>query len=592
MNKRRTLNKFLSIASLGLALLLLGCTSDLKVSNTDQPGSGVGSETVGIIYKSNLSLADGAQIKIIKTDVIPDNQKTIVTDSQITNTKGEYKLKNLPSGTYNIFGSKEGELVYRSSVEIKYDSAGKLLLDTLRDTLQLPGSLTGTISLMPGDDPRKVLVLILGSSYTFAPDTNGKFTLENLPRGTYPVRFYHSLPDYEILDTVLTIISGKITNLANPIILKYKGIPAVNNVKTAYDSVKQIVQITWNKAPRVTMKGYNVFRDNVDSSQSISPINTKLLTDTFFIDSNIVQGRTYKYRIVSADTVGKIGIDYAQSDSVKMSTAFKVARTIGNTFFKEKNLIGGKALVVIQDKIFVSFEDSSKIAVFDTLGNFKYFIVGQDSLSLRQPQEMAAYNNRLYVADMFQTSKIVSYSLDGNFLSQIGYNGYNLRDFSMLDSTQAFINDNDENMIALIGDTVVKARNAYSILGTPAKIGLRGNLLYVDEASKMRLIVLDTALNNGKVHDTLYFNDKIPSVKNCSVDGIQFKNDTTIIMTLRYSGLGRVLLLSKDGDLLGRFFIQLSGGNFGFAIDTYFSNNKLYVLTSQEILVYSLDTTN
>ena len=92
----------------------------------------------GILYKSNTALAAHTLIRFIDADAIALPGHQVPIDSIYTDSIGRYSINSLHDGVYNAFGEKDGELYFRTNIQIKN---GKTSYDTLRDTLGPAGSL-------------------------------------------------------------------------------------------------------------------------------------------------------------------------------------------------------------------------------------------------------------------------------------------------------------------------------------------------------------------------------------------------------------------------------------------------------------------
>lgn len=111
---------------------------------------------------------------------------------------------------------------------------------------------------------------------------------------------------------------------------------APRNVRSSYDTLKQIVTLTWSPNWESDVVGYNVYRRNVDSNTALTRINAQTIADTAYKDSNGMQNLTYEYRIAAVDRGDAEG---AKSAAVmaRIVSGFELARTIpfgGNDPFR------------------------------------------------------------------------------------------------------------------------------------------------------------------------------------------------------------------------------------------------------------------
>ncbi len=136
-------------------------------------------------------------------------------DSTITDNYGHYSVL-LDTGYYNILAAGNTGMAF-------IDSVRALPRDTTRvvDTLYSPGSLQGSIKLQGTGNPETVFIIFMGTGSVWVPsDTLGDFATGNMARGSYQVQLITTTPNYNILDTSLTIMAGKIDTLPKPILMQ------------------------------------------------------------------------------------------------------------------------------------------------------------------------------------------------------------------------------------------------------------------------------------------------------------------------------------------------------------------------------------
>ncbi|PWK14309.1 fibronectin type III domain-containing protein [Tumebacillus permanentifrigoris] len=123
--------------------------------------------------------------------------------------------------------------------------------------------------------------------------------------GTYtpsasPVNAFTALNFQHVAKVVVTNTSP--TYSANMYDLDLTGTPDANTIPAglAATSSDARVSLTWSSVPGVTQ--YNLYRDGVQSSNKI---NTSPITDTTFIDTNVINGNTYTYYLAPITTSGE-----------------------------------------------------------------------------------------------------------------------------------------------------------------------------------------------------------------------------------------------------------------------------------------------
>lgn len=413
--------------SLAATALLLG----LQCSPVANNGSGSTTETAnvkGFLYTSDgTTPAKGAKVYLVPADHNPRQglAKTLAAapESTVTNDSGVYKLDSVPAGTYNVLAAGSGNLAFQDSIGVKTDSQTQVPPDTLK----APGGLRGLIRLQPGDDARTVFLLFMGTNTWGTPDdSTGKFGVANMAEGTYRVRILTTLDAYLPKDTVLSVTAGKTDTLTHDIVLLYTGIPVVGGLKIAYDTLKQIVTLNWNR-PLTGRKvaGYNVYR-KFQSADSIFVKIKSILTDTAFKDSTATQDQTYAYRVTAVDTNGTEGVNSA-GVNVYVVSGFVVVATIGNgTGSGTGQFNGFRGLSVdTLGNVYCVDEGNSRIQVFNKSGGFlrQWGTMGSGNGQFQYPRDISLDSlGHTFVLDV-GNSRVQRFSDTGAFELAWGTSG-------------------------------------------------------------------------------------------------------------------------------------------------------------------------
>jgi hypothetical protein len=193
-----------------LGAILLSCSSN-NTGVTPIQNSG---KYYGYIYNQNGSPAQGARVSIVSVDYVPSQgleKRGAIDTSIVTDQNGRFTIDTISAGTYNLFGEGNGVASYAASVTI--NEAAKASIIAV-DTLKVPGSIKGVIQLAPQGDSRRVFIMVIGSYLSTTPiDSDGNFTVKNLAPGKYRFRFLVMDPQFPVLDTVFTVVSGKTTDV-------------------------------------------------------------------------------------------------------------------------------------------------------------------------------------------------------------------------------------------------------------------------------------------------------------------------------------------------------------------------------------------
>jgi alpha-tubulin suppressor-like RCC1 family protein len=279
---------FVSLASWGTALLLT-CQSLVNpdVGNT---------KITAMLYNPGGSPAANAKVCFYPHDYDPHSgQGSGAADSTSTDANGNYTI-DLDSGTYNILANGDSGLAFQDSVK----AARGAIVHPPACTLKTPGTIRGMVQLEPGDDSRTVFILFLGThSYTTPDDASGNFISEPMAGGKYRVRILTTLPDYEVLDTSLTVIAGTQNVLPQPIKLKYSGISTPKNLVVSYDTLDETVVLSWDMPDTSLISGYNVYRSIKGQNFSLVTQTPLPKTQTAYHDTGLVIDTVYEYRVVS-----------------------------------------------------------------------------------------------------------------------------------------------------------------------------------------------------------------------------------------------------------------------------------------------------
>ena len=547
-------------------------------------GVGTGSETMGFVYTHDGAPAAHARIRLFDTAYVPGHAPSAAyRDSAQADSLGRYAFDSLPAGTYNLFFDKSNALSYRAGLRVAYDSLGNVLHDTLRDTLNAPGSLAGVIDLMPGDDPRKVAILVLGAGATFGSDSAGNFALTPLAAGAYRVRFLPAQDNYAVFDTTVIIRAGVNDVLPDTLRLRYTGLPAAAGLEVAYDTLRQLAALSWDRPDIARVAGFNIYRAIADSMFPATPLNATPVSDTFFVDSNGVQEAQYIYKVVSVDSAGTEAIAFAVTAPVRIATAFTLVRAIGGPGTGPGKFDKPMGLVVRDGRIYVVEQGNRRVQVLDTAGNFIREFGTRGAGMLGMPREIAWYNDSIYIADCLGACSLKVFDTAGNYARAISYEGYDITDMAIKNNDTMYIVDNDRMTVTMIDKIgMITTTSAYAF-ASPLKLSLDGSSLIVADAGSGKAIWLGPGLSFEK---GITINSGASSTGVLATVSSVYK----IAGGSLYVGVnemqGRIYVLSPDDSLFARFTAG-APGTAAFVRDLWVVDHKIYVLTkSNTMLVY------
>jgi len=476
-------------------LLAVRCANLIDQGGTDT-GNGL---VTAMLYNPDGTPAKHAKVMFYPVNYNPHTGglgKTITAaavDSTTTNDSGNYTA-TLDSGTYNIIASGSGNLAYQ-------DSITAIKNDTVRpnpDTLKPAGSLRGIVRLEEGGDPTTVFILFMGTrTFTWPDDTSGSFTSDSMAAGTYRVRILTTTPNYKVLDTTLTVIAGTIDTLPQPIVLKFIGIPTPKNVKVSYDTAMQIVTLIWSKVDTGLVKGYNIYRRDVDSSFGQTPINgTTLVRDTVYRDTTGVQDKTYEYKVVAIDKGDNAG-KMSAAVSVVIASYFVLDSTYGEWGSGQGQLKYPTDIAIAANgDIYIVDQDNNRVQVFDQAMQYKRefgggilnipFRIALDSLGNAYVSVQSGYIGNIFVFDPAGT--LIDTIVIGKLISDIdlGTNGV----YAIAAGTMT-----DDSVSVFSYDGIFKRTWWCSQGGGYSLIAENPNRIWVGSSQEDKLRVFDTLGN-------------------------------------------------------------------------------------------------
>jgi hypothetical protein len=516
--------------------------------------NGGGSTTETALIRGTLYLSDGiipaagVRVNIRPKESLADTTgagiaKTLASlttvDSVTTDSAGRFAFDTtLDTGTYVITSASGNNAVLIDSVKVtNRDSTDTLPSDTLKPA----GALKGIIKLSEGGDTRKVFVLAFGIDRFARVNADGSFKFSNLAEATYDLRLISSLDNYGVLDTDAISVKSADTTDLDTVELPFTGIPTPRGVAISYDTLKQIVTLTWSKADTSLVKSYNVYRRNVDSNTVPVRINGSPVVDTVYRDSTGVQGTTYEYMVAAVNKSAAEGTKSA-AVSVKVAGAFLAVDTLILT-----NAPMGNFAVDSKGFFYLTNLTSNSIEVFDPNGNkVREWVVsrkiGFDYI--RANNLFLDKNDKIFVYTYYDS--IMVYDTLGTKLKSFG---------ASIGSCEG---------IVFIGDT------CYVAVEQPNR-----EIMVFDSVGKQ----IDTIRNNWGISDNFYsmIGDSLNNL--CLFGGFGSTNDRN-----------KIELISKNGTLTGYIMqtaelpdgiITLAKGSFllasSNAVSSFdFKNNLLF----------------
>jgi sugar lactone lactonase YvrE len=238
--------------------------------------------------------------------------------------------------------------------------------------------------------------------------------------------------------------------LPHNIVLQYTGIPVVSGLKISYDTLKQIVTLSWNKLDTALVKSFNIYRTNVDSNTiSTMPINKNPITDTIYRDFSGIQDQTYAYRVAAVNKNTTEGTKCA-GVQVKVVVAF--------IFLKDFGIAGNSVgqfsapIGITADKngnFWITDHNRKKVMEFDSLGLFlkEWGIAGTDSTQLNNPSGIDIdAQGKIWVSNWYG-SRIQKFDTAGKFILSIDSSGMQILSIAVDENSNVYFSELNSRQI-------------------------------------------------------------------------------------------------------------------------------------------------
>jgi hypothetical protein len=238
---------------------------------------------IATLFYPDGSPASGANVKIFK---VSDTTRKSVSE-QFTDSHGNYSLKGLAIGKYNVYAQIDSLVAFQDSISVLTDT---ILIEN--DTLETPTILTAIVGFQSngllsdilndilGDFLRDILisvtVQVLGTDIYSNVNEEGYFTLDRMAFGDFTLKISTTKEDYATTYKSITLDANSPDTLTDTLWLIYTGsIPGSGRLNAEYGTLNGAVRLSGNGAD------YCDFRDSVDTS----PYTTVFTSGIFFVDS-------------------------------------------------------------------------------------------------------------------------------------------------------------------------------------------------------------------------------------------------------------------------------------------------------------------
>jgi hypothetical protein len=407
----------------------LDCTT--RLAGGTETGTGM---VAGVLYEPcGTRVARNADVHMRLASVLADTAGSAQVNgaSGKTDNGGHYSFVAVDTGVYVVEGSDSADnRVLIQDVHVASTDSTKTLGP---DTLEPAGAIRGKIVLSQGGDPRKVLILAFGVDRLARVDSNGSFLFADLARGTYTLRVLPLLADYGVLDTGGIVVKAKDTTDLGAFGPRFTGIPTPTNVTISYDTLRQIVTLTWNKSNPALVKSCNIYRSNIDSNTVPARINVSPVTDTVYRDSTAAQNVTYAYSVAAVNKSATEGTRSA-SCAVMIACAFRFVKDFGTSGSGTGQLLLPQDIAVDRSGTFwVADANRSKILRFDSSGAFlsEWGVQGTAAGQLNSPSGLDIDPQQNIVVCDLDGTRVEKFDTLGNLVLEIDTSGVQIKDVSV-----------------------------------------------------------------------------------------------------------------------------------------------------------------
>jgi len=352
-----------------------------------------------------------------------------------------------------------------------------------------------------------------------------------------------TVSDFAQVDTELTVREGLDEVMVDTIVLKSIGIPVPTGLSIAYDTLKQIVFVTWNHMDQANVIGYNIYRriSNPDSSFALRKGN---IIDTFFYDTTCIEGLSYDYAITSINQDGVGGVQCSWN-TVIIASAFRYLGVFGSAGTGVGQYNNPMAIAVSHNRILVadllSDGRSGKIIVYNSGGDYV-----KEMTPFSYPVGLATRSDgAFYVMDGLHST--ITYVTSGDSIAATFggkgsapgfFNQLGLWQMAIAPNGGLYITDPNNNRIQVF-DSLGNYQREFTC-GEPMGITFQdSNKVVIALGSPVKIVLSDT---NGVFHAEWVGWGSLGVTPRMNIynfyDG---------------SGSARVLFYSSNGELIARF---------------------------------------
>jgi hypothetical protein len=377
------------------------------------------------------------------------------------------------------------------------------------------------------------------------------------------------------------VIAGTVNVLPGPIVLQYTGIPIPQGLRINYDTLKQIVNLIWNKpANGRKVQSYTVYRKRSDSASFVS-IKAGV-TDTTYSDSTGVQDQTYEYSVAVMDTNNTEGVK-SLTDSVIILGAYSLVFSggygtgTGNGYFNNLSAI----TLGTNGRIYCADAYNYRIQIFDSSGTYLSSWgkqgTGQGEFGDRITDLVADSLGNIYVVDN-GNNRIQKFDADSNFISEWTSPDTSWQGFVKIaiHNDSLFVGSNYGILIFNLQGQYLSTISEIDGRPNPFGIAVNDSFVWVAQNDFYRRKILKYSLN-GIFVDTVYSRGDTSMTNEAYLEDLSFNTSRKTLF----------LIDRRDKKCRG---INLSGHEiFGFSPNCSFNSQYMYsiVVSSDNSILLS-----
>jgi sugar lactone lactonase YvrE len=302
---------------------------------------------------------------------------TLFIDSQFEqNTTYEYRVSAVDSDAVEGNWS-QGAAVYTALYNVTPENVS-MIYDTLKQTVTLhwrnpDTSIVGSFNVYRRNVRLKETYWTTFNNKPITDTTFIDSTFHLCPDGDYWCNdsVVSRPPTYEYCVAALVKNSREgVRSAGIPLCISLKYITPVNCNYT-YDTLKQIVNLKWNRPVATIIEGFSILRKITGKEEiASSQINTALLSDTFYTDSTAGQNQKYEYYVVSVVKKARAEVKGA-SVLVHIAASFETDTVYSNTGDGPEQWNYPNDLAVAPNgDIYVVDQGNNRVQVYDSSMHF------------------------------------------------------------------------------------------------------------------------------------------------------------------------------------------------------------------------------